>query len=362
MGQTMPPQSILTLPHSQTVDWDTSAAPDGQTLRSASVAQRPVRDALSGTPQATGPLGALQAMVRTVAPPSPPSTKISDPAYTKMRQLQPIQQRVSKLIEHRSNNVFSLVASGGESFVRYEMRKTSEPPAPQYSLQAVRDTVSSGSGVCSDTNHALFRAIVAEEKRQTTASFRDRAAGKSSRLSDLRPVSFALNGNPHGFVLWGDLRDPRQAPDALVADSWEAVPIVKTWSNTQYKNRPYTVKMAAVGGTSSIEGFSLQQMAQISPGPAKSAEVDAYLAAHNRPPVGAALLDDVYGICVRYNLPLSETTSYAERRDMVYRNQSNGEVFIPTIASHDYHRYRMATSNPGKLQAFRELIKTSEAS
>lgn len=358
----MPPQSILTLPHSQSVDWDTSVAPDGHELQGASVAQRPMRDALNGTPQASGPLGALQAMVRTVAPAGPPSTKISDQAYKKMRQLEPIQQRISKLVEHRPNSVFGIVASGGESFVRYEMRKTSLPPAPQYSMQAVRDTVSSGAGVCTDTNHALFRAVVAEENRQLSASMRDRAAGTSSRARDLRPVSFALNGNPHGFVTWGDLRDPRQAPDVLVGDSWEAVPIVKTWSNTQYKNQPYTVKMQTVAGSSAISGFSLQDMAKIAAGPEKSVEVDAYLVARNRPPVGDALLENVYDISKRFGAQLSETQSYAERRDMVYQNKSEGDVFIPTIASHDYHRYRLANSNPGKVQMFRDLIKRSEGS
>jgi len=358
----MPSQSILTLPHSQTVDWDTSVAPDGKELHSAAVTQRPLADALSGKPQASGPLGALQAIARTVAPAGNPSIRISDQAFKKMRQLEPIQQRVSKLVEQRANNVFSIVASGGESFVRYEMRKSSLPPAPQYSMQAVRDTLSSGAGVCTDTNHALFRAVVAEEGRQLKASMRDRAAGKSSRLRDLRPVSFALNGNPHGFVLWGDLRDRKQASDVLVGDSWEVVPIVKTWSNTQYKGQPHTVKMQAVAGSSSIEGLSLQQMAEIAAGQEKGAEVDAYLAAHDRPRVGGALLENIHGICARYNAQLSETTSYAERRNMVYRNQSDGEVFIPTIASHDYQHYRMATSDPVKLQMFRDLVRTPERS
>ena len=75
--------------------------------------------------------------------------------------------------------------------------------------------------------------------------------------------------------------------------------------------------------------------------------------------MGDALLKNVYEICKRHDMKLSDTTSYAERRDMVYRNTSNGEVFIPTIASHDYHHYRMATSSPAKVQMFRELVKTS---
>jgi hypothetical protein len=87
--------------------------------------------------------------------------------------------------------------------------------------------------------------------------------------------------------------------------------------------------------------------------------VDAWLAAQERPRVGEALLKHVYDICKRYDVKLSETTSYAQTWDMTYRNESNGDVFIPTIASHDYQRYRMATSHPAKLQMFRDLIKGS---
>jgi hypothetical protein len=120
--------------------------------------------------------------------------------------------------------------------------------------------------------------------------------------------------------------------------------------------------MQTVAGSSSIGGFSLQEMAKIAAGPEKGAEVDAYLAALDRPRVGDALLDNVYGICKRYDAQLSETTSYAERRDMVYQNKSDADVFVPTIASHDYQRYRQATSNPAKVQMFRDLVKTPDES
>lgn len=356
----MPPQSILVLPHSQALDWDSAVAPDGQTLHTASVAQRPLRDALNPKADASGPLGALGALARTVVPAAQPTIRVSDAAFKKLQQWQPIQQRVSKLIAHTPNNVFSIVASGGESFVRYEMRKSAGEAPPQYSIGAVRETISHGVGVCTDTNHALFTIIVAEENQRITASIAERAAGASSRLRELRPVSFAINSSPHGFVLWGDPRDPRHAPDVVVGDSWDALPVVKTWSNTAYADRPYTVKRQTVAGSSSAHGLSLREAAQIAAGPEKSAEVDAWLAAHQRPRIGDALLKQVYDICKEHNIRLSEATSFAQRWDVRYRNESNGDVFVPTIASHDYHRYRAATSNPAKIRMFRELTGAAD--
>jgi hypothetical protein len=353
----MSPRAITTMPHSQEINWNTSIAPDGQRMHTAPVTQRPLQDALNGNPPIAGLLGGLQSLARNVVSADQRRIQVSDHAVEKMKQLEPLQQRVSQLVPHRSNNIFSNVASYGESFVRHEMRQKSEVRPPQYSAQAARETLRSGTGVCTDTNNVLFRAAIAEEDSQLRASMRDRSAGKNSSVREPRPMSFVLNGDPHGFVVWGDLRDPRQAPDVLVSDSWETIPIIKTWSNTQYKAQPYTVKMQTVAGSDSIEGISVHEMAQIAAGsPQKTFEVDAYLDADGRPSVGPALIENVYDTCKRYGIPLHETVSSAERLDLTYQNASTGEVFTPSIASHDFQRYRMATSNLATLQKFRELV------
>lgn len=356
----MSPRAILPLPPNQLLNWDAAITGDGRAFHTTSVAQPRLQDPLNGKPLATGALADLQAMVRRIAPGTRPRVDIGDAAFKKLQQIEPVQQQVSQLIPHRANSIFSIVATGGESFVRFEMRRNSAPPA-QYSMQAVRDTLQSGSGVCTETNHALFMALAAHEKQLFSASMRERSLGRPSSR-DVRPLSFAQNHNPHGFVLWGDLRDPRQAPDVLVADSWEPLPIVKTWANTEFKNRPFTVKKQMVAGTPSFDGMSLQEMASIAAGPQKSAEVDAWLAQQGRPRVGPDLLKSVYEICARNNLSLTDTTNLAQRPDLSYRNASTGEVFSPSIALHDYGQYRMAMSNLTSLTMFGELVDASRAS
>jgi hypothetical protein len=358
----MSPRPITNLPHSGTLDWNTHSASDGAELHTTLVSQRPLQGALTNEvrSKATGVLAGLRTLARSSFASSRPCTQISDQAFERMKRFESLQQRVCELVPYKPNNVPSIVASDGEAFYRNEMRVTSGSRAPQYSAQAARETVRWGTGVCSEINNVLFRAMAAEETVHARATMRNRAAGRDFGISERYPVMFAQNDIPHGFVLFGDPRDQRQAPNVLVSDSWEALPVVKTWSNTAYKTRPYTVKLQTTAGASGIENLPLSDLAGIARQSLPSAEVEAHLAAHERPPIGPALLANVYEICNRYGINLFDEVTSANRADMTYQNASTNEIFTPSIAFRDYQNYRMALSKPEQYQMLQTFVKNSD--
>jgi hypothetical protein len=358
----MSPRPITHIPNSSTLDWDAHAGSDGAELRTTLISQRHLQVALTNEVRSktTGVLGGLQTLARSSFPSSRPRAQISDQAFERMKRLESLQQRVSELVPYKPNNVPSIVASDGEAFYRNEMRVTSGSRAPQHSAQAARETVRWGTGVCSEINNVLFRALAADETVHAEATMRNRAAGQDYGISERYPVMFAQNSDPHGFVLFGNPRDQTQAPNVLVGDSWEGLPVVKTWSNTEYKTRSYSVKLQTTAGASGIENLPLSDLANIAMQRLPSAEVEAHLAAHERPPIGPALLANVYDICNRYGINLFDEATSADRLDITYQNTSTNEIFTPSIAFRDYQNYRMALSKPQQYQMLRTYVKNSD--
>ncbi|MCR4468304.1 hypothetical protein [Burkholderia sp. SCN-KJ] len=351
---------LTSLPNSQTLDWSVGASPDGTPSRTARVSQPRLQEALSGQPAAApGILGGLQAIARRVVPAAQPKQEISQPALDRMKRLESIQHRVSELVPYRPNNVPSIVASDGEAFHRHEMRLTSGNRPAQYSAESARETVRWGTGVCTDVNNALFRVLAADNTSQARAAMRERAAGRSTRWMERYPVIFATNDDPHGFVLVGDPRDPRQASDVLVGDIWEALPIVKSWANTEYRTRPYQVKMQAVAGASAFQDLPLEALSDLARQRVASDEVDAHLRGQNRPIVGPALLRNVYDICRQHGISLFDCVTTAEKPSTHYQSASTGEVFTPSVALHDYQDYRAALSKPAAYASFKIFSQTT---
>ena len=282
LDSAMPPRPVTNLPPSGTLDWDTQTGSDGSALHTTLVSQRLLQLALANDAptRATGVLAGLQSFARSGVRSKRPQTSISDQTFKRMKRLEPIQQRVSELVPFKPNNVPSIVASAGEAFCRHEMRISSGRAAPQHSAPAARETVRWGTGVCNETNNVLFRALAAEETAHGRATMRDRAVGGLDYgIHEQYPIMFCQNSDPHGFVLYGDPRDRRQAPNVLVGDSWEALPVVKTWSNTAYNTRPYTVKLQTTAGASAVQTLPLSELADIAMQRVPSSEVEAYLAA-----------------------------------------------------------------------------------
>ncbi len=358
----MPPRSLTQLPPSSMLDWEAQTSSDGATSRTTLVTQRPLEAALSNDvpSRATGVLAGLRSFARSNVSSRVPQTQVSDQTFKRMRRIESLQQRVSEFVPHKPNNVPSIVASDGEAFYRNEMRAISSSPAPQHSAQAARETVRWGTGVCNQTNNVLFRAIAAEETAHARATMRDRAAARDYRPREQYPIMFCLNDDPHGFVLHGDPRDQRQAANVLVGDSWEALPVVKTWSNTEYRNRPYTVKLQTTAGASGMQTLSLSELAEIAQERVPSAEVEAYLAAQGRPPIGPALLANVYKTTRDYNIKLFSEVTSADRPDMTYRNTATNDVFTPSIAFRDYQNYRLALSKPRPFQLFQAHVENDD--
>ena len=267
--------------------------------------------------------------------PKPEVRVVAEAAFAAMQRIEPVQQRVAELCPFRPNNLTSLLASDGEAAVRYKEAWTNANywTFSQYGAPQADMTARSGAGVCSDVNNVLFRAIAEQETRPVVHTMRDRAAGVTTMPSRL-PVTFALNQGPHAFVMLGDLLDPRQANDVVLADSWEALSIVKTWQNTNYAALPYTTRMQATSGSSFYQDRSLSDFSTL----AGQRTAPTREATESRPL--AALLE-----------PSSQHTVYnvlstAQNPRVIYENAFSGERFSPSIGINDYQQVRAAVAHP----------------
>lgn len=347
----MPP-TITRLPHSQDLTWNTVPAAANGTVHNTAVTQRPLADALSGAPRATGVLGGLKRFSRRQ-----PVQTVGAAAFDKLKEFEATQQRITQLLPLRANNLHSIVATDGEAFARFEAREPDAygMPPPQYSIQSARATVTSGTGVCVETNNVLYRALLEAEKTRPRPTLADRARGMNSLPPAPRPLTFAHNHLPHGFVMWGDPRDPAQASEVVVGDSWETLPIVKTWSNASFHEMPYFEKFTATGSHSPIAGLGMDEIAQLSANATPLDRIARFLETRNRPAIGPELLREVLTIAQSGGTTLSDEVTFAITPDLVYRHAETGERFVPSIASHDYQDLRNALSKPKELAAFRSV-------
>jgi hypothetical protein len=339
---------LQSLPPSPSLEWSRSDHADGNAPWTAPVTQRPLAQALRG--EASGPPPSLLQSLRTLGRSSgsqsmAPRGKLGEHGIAVAKRTEPIQQQVSQLIPQAPNLATSIVASAGESSARYQMSGGNFDPGGQYTRTVAEHSVVTGSAVCQQVNNALFRAIVAAEAHLAEeAQEARRHPGAGRPAARPVPVSFVLDHQPHGYVLMGDLRDPRQADDILVLDSWETLPIVKSWTNTQAKG-DYTVRYQFVAGTSAIAGVPLDELQALSARRPSRSAVDAHLQAQGRPPVGPALLKATLAQYQETGTMVFHGMNGAIDPTLVYE-APDGSTFTPTVTFDAYQRLRTALAHP----------------
>jgi hypothetical protein len=319
--------------------------PDGKPNHVVPVQQLPLRSALEGLPPPSG----VQSLARFLNRIDRPQLEVSARTFELLKEYEPLQQRVSQLVGHKANTVTGTLVSGGAAAQRLRMADAQTLEYGQYSLPRAKGTVQYGSGVCVTVNNVLFRTTAEKASRRElgrlpspgTPMFRHPA-------SQQMPVYFQHNDH-HGYVRIGDTRDPRQAADAIMGDVWDDLPIVKTWSNFSEANIPAWTKSELRPGEALSPENSLASFAAIEQERVDDRTIDGALLAHGMPPAGGRLVISQYEK-LRQTAPgergLYHEPSLALQPTLSYRNAETGEVFIPSVALHDFQQARLAMAHP----------------
>ena len=264
-------------------------------------------------------------------------------AFAALGRVDRYQRDAAEAVPQAPNSVPSLVASYGESAVRYEMGGANFAEDGQYSKASAEATVRSGSGVCTHVNGLLFRRAVAEEAALAAQAQQARARGDWSRTpSRPLPVTLAINAMPQVFVVFGD---PREDAHAIGGDAWNALPVVKSWRNTGYRDLPYSVRAQAVAGASGVAGLDEAELHALLAQRPTSLEVDAHLRAHGRPHVGPRLLAEIAASYERGRAVLCDLELTTIAPTLVYEGP-DGDEFHPVVDAAAYQRHRLALQSP----------------
>ena len=147
---------------------------------------------------------------------------------------------------------------------------------------------------------------------------------------------------PQVFVIFGD---PRANNDALTGDAWNAVPVVKSWANTEYRDLPYSVRGQAVAGTSGTQGITEAELhALVAQRPTRD-DIDAQLRARGRPIIGPALLAEIARSYAGDGAVLCDLELTTRNPALVYA-APDGSEFHPTVDLAAYQRHRHALEDP----------------
>jgi hypothetical protein len=343
---------INSLPNSQVLLWDARTSADGSTQHTAPVSQKPLASALRGETAPSSLWGRLTQRRTSSAGSLAPRQKVDANLFASLKRLEKHEQAVAELVPFAPNNVPSIVASMGESVLRYEMADRNFDPNGQYTIAQAEQVAVSGSGVCSHTNNVLFRSLAAAEAERAQEQQRLRSSNTAAAFPFRpTPVLLAINQMPQTFVFFGD---PRESDRIATGDSWQGLPIVKSWDNTAYKDVPYSIKAQAFGAAGASVGVSLERFTELAAERPRREDVDAHATATSQPVIGSALLAAILKSYTEKQARLADFVTSAADPARAYEGP-DGEVFTPSIDLRAYQRQRSAQQQPAG-DAFRTLV------
>lgn len=299
---------IRSLPKQKKVNWKMSEA--GLV---ADVASQPLRQHLDDA--SPGFFAKMQSETKI--------QEVSPRAFATLKIVEHHQQLVSQLVPFVANLTADRANDNGDAMLRYRvLRQKTGYDRPTW--RDSKKVVALQTGVCDDINSVLYQALAETNVRM---AHKRRQHHNSWWVPEPMLTIAQAGTSSHTFVEVGDKRDPVQAADVVVGDSWDVLPIVKMHQN--HELGPSTWSSFAQTDREPGKYVSLEEFSKIKPYSTTEVLADARR-------YGIKKNDDAYTMKMFANI------SVATQPTLQYKNRETGEIFTPTINGHDFEKYARA--------------------